>query len=162
MAGIIFNLIWVAAGLLCLGVYVVWLYQMSNTIQRISSANRTMLPGRVWLGLIPVFGLVWNFIIINAVADSLDAEIRQRNIIARNGSSSRGTGISAAVLMCTLVLPWIGTLLSIVCMIFFLLHINAVSETLKAISAAATFNYEEAFRYSNSVHQTSGEEKQQH
>ena len=42
--------------------------------------NRRMSPGLVWLTLIPLFGMVWQFFIVNKMADSLKAEFTTRNI----------------------------------------------------------------------------------
>jgi L-asparagine transporter-like permease len=39
-----------------------------------------MSSGLVWLSLIPLFGTVWQFIIVNKMADSLYAEFDKRQI----------------------------------------------------------------------------------
>lgn len=53
--------------------YVLTLYR---ALAKCSPASRTMLPEMVWLLLIPLLNLVWNFFVVSALAKSLNAEFR--------------------------------------------------------------------------------------
>ena len=46
-----------------------------KTLQIISPENREMSPGSVWLQLIPVFGLVWQFFVVIRIAHSVSKEL---------------------------------------------------------------------------------------
>ena len=51
-----------------------FLLTQSNTLKRVSSENRRLHPGLVWLQLIPIFNFVWIFIVVRRIADSLAKE----------------------------------------------------------------------------------------
>ena len=57
-----------------------YLITLSKTLKEVEQTNRRIEPGQVWLTLIPLFGLVWQFIMVNRIADSLKAEFAARNI----------------------------------------------------------------------------------
>jgi len=47
-------------------------------LQVISPENREMSPGSVWLQLIPVFGLAWQFIVVARIAHSVSKEMASK------------------------------------------------------------------------------------
>jgi hypothetical protein len=49
-----------------------------NTLKVISPENREMSPGSVWLQLIPVFGMVWQFIVVVRIAHSISKEMASK------------------------------------------------------------------------------------
>src|SRR6186713_2300402 len=56
-----------------------FLIAQQNTLRAVSTHNRKMQPGEVWLQLIPLFGMVWKFIVVNRISQSIRAEINDRN-----------------------------------------------------------------------------------
>lgn len=59
---------------------VFFLLTLQKALNRVAPERRTMNPPMVWLALIPLFNLVWNFMIVTALSKSLDAELTSRNI----------------------------------------------------------------------------------
>ena len=57
-----------------------FLIAQQNTLKSIRPYNRKMQPGEVWLQLIPVFNLVWQFIVVGRISDSIRNEINDRNL----------------------------------------------------------------------------------
>jgi hypothetical protein len=59
---------------------IVALYTLTlyNTLDVIAPINRAIRPGMVWLMMIPFFNLVWHFVIVHKIADSIAGEFRQR------------------------------------------------------------------------------------
>jgi hypothetical protein len=57
-----------------------YLLTLQKALNRCSPENRAMNPGMVWLMFIPVFNLVWQFIVVLNMAKSLGAEFRTRGI----------------------------------------------------------------------------------
>jgi len=50
-----------------------------NTLKAVQPQNRIMPAGQVWLQLIPLFGLVWQFFVVIKISDSLRKELAMRN-----------------------------------------------------------------------------------
>ena len=57
-----------------------FLQSLSRCLAQCSPRNRTMKPGQVWLNLIPVFGVVWMFVTIFRISQSLKNEYRERRL----------------------------------------------------------------------------------
>ena len=64
--------------LVCLAIAIFYLVTLQKALSRVSRRNRLMQPGMVWLALIPLFNLVWNFFIATQIPDSLRNEFRAR------------------------------------------------------------------------------------
>ena len=47
--------------------FILYLVTLQNTLKEIKPENRKMQPGKVWLMFIPLFSLVWHFIMINRI-----------------------------------------------------------------------------------------------
>jgi hypothetical protein len=69
----------VALVLIFLGVFltiaILFLLTQYNTLKAIQPQNRTMSPGEVWLQLIPLFNLVWQFIVVQRISESISREL---------------------------------------------------------------------------------------
>jgi hypothetical protein len=61
-----------------------FLLTLQKALTRVAPERRTMNPPMVWLGLIPLFSVVWNFIMVSALSKSLGAELTARNIPHEN------------------------------------------------------------------------------
>ena len=63
-----------------LAIYVFFLLTLQKAMGRCSRRNRTMEPGLVWLLLVPLFNIVWIFIMPIRIGDSLKNEFADREI----------------------------------------------------------------------------------
>lgn len=66
---------------------------LQKALSRVSPHNRLMEPGLVWLGIIPVFSVIWSFFLATRIPDSLRNEFRERN---RDDGSDYGKGVGMA------------------------------------------------------------------
>lgn len=53
---------------------VLFILTQQNTLKAVKPENRLMQPGMVWLQLIPLFGQIWQFIVVSRIAGSLGKE----------------------------------------------------------------------------------------
>jgi hypothetical protein len=103
-------------GLLAITIY--WLRTMQRAIEACASANRTTNASGVWMILIPGFGMVWQFVMIGHVSESLKKEYQSRNWLIEEDQPAYGKGITAAVIISIVFLirgifwvqPWLGFL----------------------------------------------------
>jgi len=111
-----------------------YLVSIQNTLNTISQENRKMQPTQVWLTLIPIFGLVWQFIIVNRVADSLKHEFEAKNIKVYEERPGYGIGMAYCILFACTIIPFLGFLTSmggLVCWIIYWIKINDYKMKLK-------------------------------
>lgn len=66
--------------LIFLGLAISFLMAMNSVLTIISPANRRTEPSSVWLMLIPLFNLVWQFILYKKLTDSITAEYRSKGL----------------------------------------------------------------------------------
>jgi hypothetical protein len=57
---------------------ILFVLSQQQTLQVISPENREMSPGSVWLQVIPVFGLVWQFMVVIRIAHSISKEMASK------------------------------------------------------------------------------------
>jgi hypothetical protein len=104
-----------------------YLLTLQNTIYEVKDENRKMRPGQVWLTLIPLFGLVWQFVIVNNLADSLKTEFNLRNINVGEDRPGVGIGLAYCILSCCSIIPILGIVMGLagfVCWIIYWVRVN--------------------------------------
>jgi hypothetical protein len=85
-------LLWMVLGIL----YILTLF---NTLRKCSVPSRTMRPGMVWLMLIPLFNMIWQFFVVQGLAQSVGHEFQARRI--QNAEPRPGMPVGMAMCVCT-------------------------------------------------------------
>ena len=132
--------------LVFLVVYVLFLMSLQKALTRCHPDNRAMQPGMVWLNLVPCLNVVWQFLTVIWVADSLDREFRDRRLRS-DGDYGKGLGLASCVLNLLGNIPYIGLLFGLaglVCFIVYWVKIAGISRQLAEDDAdAATGGYDD-------------------
>lgn len=83
--------------------HVMFALNIVRTLRLCDPRNRTMEPNHVWLNFIPLFNIVWIFITIFRVAETLEAEFRDRGLRADGdfGKTNGLVAIISAMVACT-------------------------------------------------------------
>lgn len=124
-------LIWLLMVLIGIGslvVYIFYLITLSRTLELCHPQTRKMNPGEVWLVFIPLFGLVWHFIVIGRVADSLSAEFRNRNLPVEEERPGYQTGLWALILMLCGIIPFVGVLAVLTGFVMLIMYWNRIRD----------------------------------
>ncbi|MGL6076105.1 MAG: hypothetical protein ACRC8S_18255 [Fimbriiglobus sp.] len=61
-------------------IHIFFTLNISKTLKLVSSRNRKMEPGMVWLMFVPLLGYVWIFMVVLKTAESLDEEFYDRRL----------------------------------------------------------------------------------
>lgn len=101
---------------------ILYLVSLQSTLNEVSIKNRRMQPGQVWLSLIPLFGLVWQFIMVSRIADSLRAEFDERQIQIAELRPGYSVGLAYCVLFTCSIIPVLGFLTSIAGLICWIIY----------------------------------------
>lgn len=99
-----------------------YLLTLSRTLALCHPQTRTMNPGEVWMVFIPLFGLVWHFIMVGRIADSLAIEFRNRRMQVDEDRPGYQTGLWALILFCCGIIPLLGILASLTGVVFIILY----------------------------------------
>lgn len=123
-----------------------FLITQQNTLKAIQPQNRTMSPGEVWLQLIPVFNIVWQFIVVTRIADSIDRELKSETRFSFEGDQSNystlsgekptyNIGLASCILRLCGWIPLLGILASIVGLICWIIYWNKLAEYKRMIES---------------------------
>lgn len=99
-----------------------YLITLQRTMELVSPDLRRMSPGQVWLVFIPLFGIVWNFIMIGHIADSVALEFRRRNIPYDEERPGYQTGLTMCILNICGIIPFIGGLFALIGIVFWIIY----------------------------------------
>ncbi|HEX5339285.1 MAG TPA: hypothetical protein VFX47_00210 [Gammaproteobacteria bacterium] len=117
-------------------VFILYLITLMNVFNAVSPANRKLEPGLVFLLLIPIFNLVWNFIVVGKLRDSLQAEYAARDL--QGGDFGYGVGLAMSILFVCSIIPLLGLLAAIaafICWIIFWVKMAGYRKTLTPAAA---------------------------
>lgn len=115
---------------------VFYLLTMHRTLAACAPANRRMEPALVWLQLIPVFNLVWQFFVVLAVSGSLRREFAQRALVTEP-DAGQSLGLAMCILSVCGLIPFLGILAalgSLVCWILYWLKIAGFKNRLVPVA----------------------------
>ncbi|MBV6879037.1 hypothetical protein NG800_003100 [Epilithonimonas ginsengisoli] len=94
--------------------YIFYILTLQSTLKEIKFENRTLSDGSLWLLLLPIFNLIWHFIVVNKIASSLANEARSRNLNLGEIKPGQSIGIAMCILNMIPYLNVIGFILWIV------------------------------------------------
>lgn len=103
-------------------VAVFYLLTLQNALKTIAPQNRQMPPENVWLLLIPLFNLVWSFIVVNRIADSIKAELAMRGT-PTDERPTYGIGLAMCILSLCGWIPGVS-IAGIICWIIYWVKVN--------------------------------------
>jgi len=116
--------------------HVFYLLQLQKLINAMALHNRKIESSQVWLVLIPAFGFVWQFIMVNRIADSLKLELDERKIPHSEERPGFALGIAYCSLTCAGIIPQMGALVVIgglVCWIIYWVKMTEYTKVLAGI-----------------------------
>lgn len=114
-------LIFIILGLLLIPA-IFYLITLQSTFNAISVENRKMSSSSVWLLLIPLFGTVWHFIVVNNLAKSINAEAKSKDIKIEEPRPAYNIGIAMCILNCLFFVPGVNVLTSTAALICWILY----------------------------------------
>ena len=99
-----------------------YIITLQNTLEAISPANRKMPSSNVWLLLIPLFNIVWHFIVVNNIADSIRAEADANGIRINEMRPGYNIGLAMCIVNCLFFIPGLNIItwmIGVVCWIIY-------------------------------------------
>ena len=99
-----------------------FLLTLSKALTRCSPRNRTMEPGQVWLNLIPLFNIVWQFITISRVGESLANEFHDRGWDRGGDDYGKSVGLTYCIMNLLSWIPYCGGLFGLIGLVCFIIY----------------------------------------
>jgi hypothetical protein len=158
------EMLWLIYILGLIGTMVFWLVVMHKAMDQISHDFRKMEPGAVWLGFIPFFGFIWQFLVMNAVAEGLARELQSRNMFPREPKPGYSVGVSGCILICCSVIPFAGVLFGLIGIVLLIVHAVRISEYNRALAQSGRWEirYQQRMQQAAQQQQFYFQQMQQH
>ena len=135
IAGIVFLVVLLGG----LALAIAYILTLSNALKKCSPSARTMQPGMMWLLLIPLFNLIWNFLAVNAISDSLGNEFRLRGIQGIEPEPGKSIGMPMAICGACGLIPFLGILASLAYLVLWIMYWVRISAFSKMLDQAPAF-----------------------
>jgi hypothetical protein len=117
-----------------------FLITLQRALTKCSPANRTMTPGLVWLQIIPFFGLIWQFFVVIAIANSLQNEFAARRIPAES-KPGQGLGLAMCITRVCTVIPFVGIFAGIASIVLWIVYWVKIAEFSRKLDHAPGASY---------------------
>lgn len=105
---------------ICIIVQVLYLLTASNTLKAVRPEFRQVDPGQVWLSMIPLFHLIWPFILNPKIVASVKADLEARGS-EQAGDYGKSIGTIYPALRFGGYVPYIGGLFSLAYLVLFII-----------------------------------------
>ncbi|WP_109488798.1 hypothetical protein [Occallatibacter savannae] len=123
-----------------IAVAIFYILTLSRALNKCHPASRTMEPGMVWLLLIPLFNLIWNFFVVQAMTKSLANEFRLRNIPNADPEPGKTIGLAMAICGACSIIPLVNMITGLVYIVLWIIYwikIAGFSQILDQVPASA-------------------------
>ena len=114
----------IVGGMLLVGLVIAIFFflTLSKALTRCHPRNRTMEPGMVWLNFIPLFNIVWQFITVNRVAESLSNEFYERGWDRPGEDYGKSIGTTYCIMNVLGCIPYCGAIFAIIRLVCFIIY----------------------------------------
>lgn len=99
-----------------------YLLTLQKALAKCSPTSRTMEPGMVWLCLIPLFSLIWNFFVVMALGKSLSNEFARRGIASPEPLPGQPIGLGMSICLCCGIIPVLNLLTSVAALVLWIMY----------------------------------------
>lgn len=87
---------------------ILYLLFLQKLLKSIAQQNQKMVPGQVWMLLIPGYSLYFQFVVVNKIADSIAGEQQMKGVKCSEERPGYGLGIVMCILFCACIIPYLG------------------------------------------------------
>ena len=99
-------------------VAIFYLMNLQNLMKSIKEENREVSPGNVWLMLIPIFSLIYAFILYPKISASVKKELESRGM---EGDGSKNIGLALAITGALGVVPVVQGIAGLANLVIFII-----------------------------------------
>jgi len=107
---------------------ILYLLTLQKTLRNGAPSSRTLEPGMVWLFLIPLVNLIFNFFIVFGLAKSLHNEFVKRGIPVADPTPGQSIGLAMCICACCVFIPILGILAGIANLVLWIMYWVKIAE----------------------------------
>lgn len=104
-----------------LGLAIMYYLNLQNMLKEIHPSNRTIEPTNVWLMFIPLFNIVYGFIMYSKITESIKNEYEARGY-NDGGNYLKGLGMAIPILAIVGIIPTFGSVASLAGLVVWIIY----------------------------------------
>jgi hypothetical protein len=101
---------------------------LQKTLNKCAPSSRTLEPGMVWLFLIPLVNLIFNFFIVFGLSKSLHNEFVRRGMPVADPTPGQSIGLAMCICACCGFIPFLGILACIANLVLWIMYWVKIAE----------------------------------
>lgn len=105
-----------------------YLLTLQKALSKCTPGFRSPDPGMVWLLLIPVFNLIWQFIVVTGIGKSLASEYARRGIPSPEPFPGQSIGLAMCICSCCCIIPILGILAGLAYLVLWIIYWIKIAE----------------------------------
>ncbi|AXE29547.1 hypothetical protein DK842_06305 [Chromobacterium phragmitis] len=125
-------------GILALIAQVFYFLTLHKTMDAVSEQNRPFTGALIWLGLIPLLGLVWWMVYILLLSTSIKKDLSARQI---PGDGGFGITLALVILQGLCFIPYLNLLVFIPMIVLWIIHWTKMAALRKQLQPPQSFQF---------------------
>jgi hypothetical protein len=105
-----------------------YILTLQRALNKCSPASRTLEPALVWLYLVPLVNLVFNFFIVLAMAKTLRNEFNRRGAFVADPTPGQSIGLAMSIAGCCTMIPFLGVLALLAQLVLWIIYWTKIAE----------------------------------
>lgn len=102
--------------------FIFYLVTLNNALAKCAPETRALDPVMIWLCLVPVVGLVLQFLVVNGLATSLRNEYMRRGLPLPEPEPGKQQGLYMCIAVCCCVVPLLNCLAWIPALVLWIMY----------------------------------------
>ncbi|MGD0859520.1 MAG: hypothetical protein ABR912_09395 [Terracidiphilus sp.] len=105
-----------------------YLLTLQNVLNKCAPTSRAMEPGMVWLLLVPLFNLVWNFFVVMSIAKSVSNEYARRGQPSPEPAPGQPLGLAMSICACCCIIPFLSIFAGLANLVLWIVYWVKIAE----------------------------------
>lgn len=99
-----------------------YLLTLQRVLSKCAPGARTMEPGMVWLCIVPLVNLVFQFFVVLAIANSLRNEFNRRGMAVADPTPGQQLGMAMCISGCCCIIPIVNFLAGLAYLVLWIMY----------------------------------------
>ena len=121
-------LLFMVFGVLFLLPAIFYILTLQKSLNKCAPSSRTLEPGLVWLFIVPLVNLVFNFFIVFGLAKSLRNEFNRRGMFVADPTPCQSIGLAMSICGCCSLIPFLGVLAALAQLVLWVIYWVKIAE----------------------------------
>ena len=104
---------------------ILYIRSIQLTLAAVDERHREIAPGYAWLLLIPLFNLVWMFILVSRIRRSFE-NLGRAGLLRRPTNASSDVGLALAICSVLSIIPYLGAIAGLVGFVLWIIYWNGI------------------------------------